>query len=191
MKDKLSDFIKIIDLKDDEFIKFIDDSTNSVKEEMWVQHTWHNYNGVVTDQSNKKELKVYNPPSQFILKKWRGYMNQALVMYQKEVEHEFPLLFLSDVRYNRYDTGTLMLPHYDHIRSLFDGSKKGIPVLSLVTAMNDESEYSGGDFVFLNIDYKYRLKKGETLVFPSVFAYMHGVQEVTSGTRYTSVSWSF
>jgi predicted 2-oxoglutarate/Fe(II)-dependent dioxygenase YbiX len=84
-----------------------------------------------------------------------------------------------------------MLQHEDHIRSLFDGGNKGIPILSLIVAMNDESEYTGGEFVFKNIDQPYRLKKGQILVFPSIFVFAHEVKEVETGVRHTAVSWSF
>jgi predicted 2-oxoglutarate/Fe(II)-dependent dioxygenase YbiX len=164
---------------------------SQVHEDMWVAHTWHTYSAVSNGKPHDKELKVYNPTFQHILKSWRGYLNKALVEYQQQVDHHFSLYFLSDVRYNKYETGTLMLSHDDHIRSLFDGHKKGIPILSLVASMNDKEEYTGGDFVFKNIDKRYRLKKGQILVFPSVFVYNHNVEEVTSGTRYTSVCWSF
>ena len=36
-----------------------------------------------------------------------------------------------------------------------------------------------------------KLKKGDFLLFPSVFLYPHLVKPVTKGTRYTFVSWSW
>lgn len=90
------------------------------------------------------------------------------------------------VRFNRYDTGTQMKLHCDHIHSMFDGSIKGIPVLSILGALNDD--YEGGDLVFWESE-KINLKAGEVMIFPSNFMYPHRVDEVIKGTRYSFVSW--
>jgi len=92
----------------------------------------------------------------------------------------------SAVRYNRYRTDTEMQLHCDHIHDLFDGTKRGIPVLSLVGALNDN--YQGGEFVMWE-DTEIAIPVGSVLVFPSIFMYPHRVKPVTSGTRYTYVSW--
>lgn len=48
-------------------------------------------------------------------------------------------------KYNRYSQGHGMEMHCDHIRSLFDGERKGIPVLTALMLLNDEFE--GGEFI--------------------------------------------
>ena len=35
------------------------------------------------------------------------------------------------------------------------------------------------------------LKKGDILIFPSVFLFPHEVKPITSGTRYSFVTWGF
>lgn len=37
-----------------------------------------------------------------------------------------------------------MRKHYDHIHSIFDGQRKGIPVLSMLGILNND--YEGGEF---------------------------------------------
>ena len=32
----------------------------------------------------------------------------------------------SPIRFNKYNTGTMMRKHYDHIHSIFDGKMKGV-----------------------------------------------------------------
>jgi hypothetical protein len=91
----------------------------------------------------------------------------------------------SKIRYNRYKENTLMIKHCDHI-NLFDDPQKGVPMLSVVGALNDD--YEGGEFVMFD-DYKIQLKKGSMLIFPSCFLYPHKVEKVTKGTRYSFVSW--
>ena len=92
----------------------------------------------------------------------------------------------SNIRFNRYDKNTLMRPHCDHIHDLFDGERKGIPVLSIVGCLNDD--YKGGDFVMWG-DEKIEIEKGTVIIFPSNFLYPHCVTPVTEGVRYSFVSW--
>lgn len=92
----------------------------------------------------------------------------------------------TQVRYNRYDKNTRMKLHCDHIHSMFDGNRKGIPTLSILGALNDD--YEGGDLIFWEQE-KNELKAGQIMIFPSNFMYPHKVTEVTKGTRYSFVSW--
>lgn len=88
-------------------------------------------------------------------------------------------------RFNRYSVGTEMRIHCDHIKSTFDGSRRGIPILTILGALNDD--YEGGELYICNEPFE--LKQGEVVIFPSVFLYPHAVLPVKSGTRYSFVSW--
>lgn len=90
------------------------------------------------------------------------------------------------IRINKYDTGTQMRTHCDHITSMFDGKRKGIPMLSVLGALN--SDYEGGDFLMWG-SFKIEIPTGSVLIFPSNFLYPHCVNKVTKGTRYSFVSW--
>jgi len=92
----------------------------------------------------------------------------------------------SAIRYNKYDKKTRMHSHCDHIHSLFDGERKGIPTLSIIGCLNDN--YEGGDLVFFT-DTPIKMKAGSLLIFPSNFLYPHEVKLITKGTRYSFVSW--
>ena len=94
----------------------------------------------------------------------------------------------SEVRFNRYRTDTQMALHCDHIHSMFDGNRKGIPTLSILGCLNDD--YVGGELVFWK-DKVVELKAGEIMIFPSNFLYPHEVKLVTEGTRYSYVSWAW
>lgn len=91
-------------------------------------------------------------------------------------------------RFNRYSENTNMSKHVDHIKSAFDGTRRGIPILSMVSVFNDD--YEGGEFVF-NDDHVVELKAGDTIVFPSVFMYAHRVETVTKGSRLSCVTWVY
>jgi predicted 2-oxoglutarate/Fe(II)-dependent dioxygenase YbiX len=94
----------------------------------------------------------------------------------------------SQVRYNRYNVDTQMKLHCDHIHSMFDGNRKGIPTLSILGAINDD--YEGGELIFWESE-KIVLKAGSIMIFPSNFMYPHKVLPVTKGTRYSYVSWAW
>lgn len=53
--------------------------------------------------------------------------------------------------------------------------------------LNDDFE--GGEFAFFDKELKYKLDKGDALMFPSNFMYPHEVMPVTNGTRYSIITW--
>ena len=91
----------------------------------------------------------------------------------------------SHVRFNKYAENKMMALHADHIHSMFDGERKGIPILSVLGVLNDD--YEGGEFVL--IDEKIDLLKGDIIIFPSNFMYPHKVEPITKCTRYSYISW--
>ena len=60
--------------------------------------------------------------------------------------------------------------------------------LSIVFYLNDE--FAGGDFVFPELKIRVRPEPGMMVCFPSNHHYMHGVEPVTKGKRYSIVSWA-
>jgi predicted 2-oxoglutarate/Fe(II)-dependent dioxygenase YbiX len=51
------------------------------------------------------------------------------------------------------------------------------------------NDFDGGEFAFFNRKLKYKLEKGDALMFPSNFMYPHEVMPITKGTRYSIVTW--
>jgi len=94
----------------------------------------------------------------------------------------------SEVRFNRYRTDTQMKLHCDHIHSMFDGVRKGIPTLTVLGGLNDD--YEGGELIFWR-DTQMILPAGHIMIFPSNFLYPHEVKIVKKGTRYSFVSWAW
>lgn len=92
------------------------------------------------------------------------------------------------VRFNRYTEGTEMKVHCDHITTLFEGKRRGVPILTVLGALNDE--YEGGEFIMCG-DQQIHLPAGSVVVFPSNFMYPHKVNPVKSGVRYSYVSWAW
>jgi len=80
----------------------------------------------------------------------------------------------------KYEIGGFYIQHTD--------SFKDRPrAVSCSFALNDD--YEGGEFAFFDRELVYKLKKGACIVFPSNFMYPHEIMPVTSGTRYSIVTW--
>lgn len=91
-------------------------------------------------------------------------------------------------KYIKYTEKNEMHKHCDHIHSLFEGERKGVPILTMIGLFNND--FAGGDFVLFD-DEKVNLEKGDVLIFPSSFMFPHTVEKITDGTRYSAASWVF
>lgn len=80
----------------------------------------------------------------------------------------------------KYKEGQFYVQHVDSF-------KLRPRAVSCSFALNDN--YDGGEFAFFNRELVYKLNKGDALMFPSNFMYPHEIMPVTSGTRYSIVTW--
>lgn len=156
----------------------------------WAGHTFTNHtDGTTTRYDDDLEISHDSSPMHDELMKivWN-------VIHSYVIENNMPWYNgwagYSSIRYNRYQKGSTMHMHADHITSLFDGQRKGIPILSIVGLLNDD--FNGGEFMMWDdpaTDIK--LAAGDILIFPSNFLYPHTVKHVNNGTRYSFVSWVY
>lgn len=108
-------------------------------------------------------------------------VSNALKQYEKEFP-EFELEIKEDSGYEllRYHVGEFYVEHTD--------SFKEMPrALTCIIALNDD--YEGGEISFFKRELTYKLKKGSIIMFPSSFMYPHEIQTITSGTRYSIITW--
>lgn len=80
----------------------------------------------------------------------------------------------------RYETGQFYSQHIDFY-------EKYPRSLSCSFALNDG--YEGGEFAFFDREKTVKLAKGSAIVFPSNFMFPHEILPVTSGVRYSVVTW--
>ena len=187
--DSIKDYIKVFNVLD---TKQCQNILSILKEYDWEKHKWNNYKTGKTSAEPTKELDVMNCTKEQQAK-ITPYLIKALGEYQEK--HSVPgektqgpwLSKFSPIRFNRYQVGTMMREHYDHIHSIFDGQMKGVPIVSIVANLNED--YEGSEFYCRGEEIK--LKTGDILLFPSNFMYPHEVREATKGTRYSFVSWAF
>ena len=87
------------------------------------------------------------------------------------------------------DTGYQLLKYKtgDYVTEHIDTSSGEHRTLSCSLALNDD--YEGGELAFFDGELKYKLKKGNMMIFPSSFTYPHQVLPIVSGTRYSIITW--
>jgi len=163
------------------------------KNKSWKQHTYTDLKTLKAEQRNgDKELDICYGENLTYIKKLHDLTWKALEKYILVDKIGTTNLKgwsgFSQIRFNRYNKDQIMSKHIDHIVSLFSGNPRGIPILSILSLLNDN--YQGGEFIMFD-DYEIKLKAGDLLIFPSVFLYPHLVKPVTKGIRYTFVSWCY
>ena len=183
MKTNLQDYIAIYKAIEPLICKQI---INDFSETQWIKHS---FNDAVTNKNTTYEddldVCYQGKYMDYLNNKIKDCVNDYL---KNVVPNPFQLQEVSTIRFNRYQVGTNMKMHHDHIHTLFDGEKKGVPILSILGLLNDDFE--GGDFLMLDAK-KVQLEAGDIILFPSNFLYPHAVTTVTKGTRYSFVSWGF
>jgi hypothetical protein len=187
-KSNLRDFIKVYDAEiPNDLCGRVVASLNDVK---WQKNTFYSPKDAITlepdvglDLNSDMYLGQIPQHQEIIDIFWAAiqkYITELHVQYYASWNG------FSAPRFNRYAEGQVMTTHCDHIHSIFDGERKGIPVLSVLGFLDDE--YTGGELVLFD-DYTPTLTKGSVIVFPSNFLYPHKVTPVTKGVRHTCVSW--
>lgn len=155
----------------------------------YVKHAYHN-NVLNSMRSNSYDLDVFHSLDQNFLG-LNQVVRNAVMDYCSflNLKHfNYPAISIfSSIRINRYCENTSMDFHCDHISTMFDGKKRGIPILSILGSLNDD--YEGGELIFFE-DKKITLKAGDVMVFPSNFLYPHKVNTITKGIRYSFVCWA-
>ena len=107
------------------------------------------------------------------LKLWLDYL-QNKNMFSVAVLRDNLRYTYDDFRILKYDVGSFIHPHtdWDHFNHA-----------SVSLNLNDE--YTGGEFVFMNGERIISLEKGDALVFPANFYWVHETKPILTGTRYT------
>ena len=96
------------------------------------------------------------------------------------VKHDIEELHQEGYSMLKYSTGQEYKAHSD------GGTGMGRAVSSIVY-LNDD--YEGGEVEFVNFGLKIKPQAGMMLLFPSTYPYAHIAHPVTSGTKYSLVTW--
>lgn len=186
--ESIKDYLKVYEnFVDQEVCK---KAVQNLENAEWRLHTY--YDSIGNEfKSYDHELSIFfgDTPERDVLNQrvWDA-LHKYLVEDMKSVHEWFSgWAGFSHVRFNKYDPTTQMRLHCDHIHSLFEGDRKGVPILTVLGSLNND--YEGGEFLMWGE--KIELPAGAIAVFPSNFLYPHEVRPVKSGTRYSYVSWAW
>jgi predicted 2-oxoglutarate/Fe(II)-dependent dioxygenase YbiX len=182
----LKDYVKVYKgFYDPEFCATV---TNQIAGVDWHQHAFydHKNNEVIShDHELSVSSDVVPAKAELDAKIWHA-INRYITEDMKFMADWYGgWNGYSNSRFNRYVPETKMKLHCDHIQSLFDGQRKGIPTITVLGSLNND--YEGGELVLCGENYE--LKTGDVILFPSNFLYPHEVKPVKSGVRYSFVSW--
>ena len=78
----------------------------------------------------------------------------------------------------KYEPGAKIHPHTDHDAHVYGSA-----------SFNLNDDYTGGDFVFWNGKHRVKLSAGEGMIWPADFFWVHGVEPVETGVRYSTNSF--
>lgn len=160
---------------------------NKLDETEWAEHS---YSSLDRKEKIKNEKEFLVSSSNF---PWSEELNRGITwMINKYILEHINYKWFDSwqnfnlIRYNKYTENTYMSMHCDHITTLFDGERAGVPILTVLGALNNDFE--GGDFLMWD-DEKIELPAGSLIIFPSNFMFPHRVSPVIKGTRYSYVTW--
>ena len=173
-----------------------DSIVQDIETRSWSPHVWYqpDTGSHVSEETMELDIQHATPQLQKILSE---YVIEAGRKYNQTYSYQHPSCVIrtgqimntfSPIRFNRYSPGQIMRQHHDHIHDLFDGKRKGVPVLSFIMNFNDD--YEGADLFFWE-DTVVKLGKGDIIMFPSNWLFPHGVTEAKKGKRYSGVCWGW
>lgn len=188
MKTHLENYVKIYPMLDKEFC---DNIVKNLKSEHFNRHSFRTYNDDL--EHSDIDPKYASADHQMNVETYNIIMDkyyEVLGKYVKDLDFSWFSRWngYSPPKFNLYEEGTAMKNHCDHIHSLFDGSPRGIPTLSMITTLHNDCE--GGEFMMFE-NKEYKIAVGEVIIFPSIFLFPHEVKTVTKGKRISMVSWTY
>ena len=186
MNTDLNSYIKIYKNRVDDNVRKEILQQQSSSNEIWKEHTWTNgQDEIIKFQEREPEVcDASNIPNTPIL---MNIVWNTIQEYIRELNVPWFASWRGHtlVKYIRYPADTSMDMHVDFIHSMFDGERRGIPILTVVGLLNDNFE--GGEFNLIGIDQE--IKAGDIMIFPSTFMYPHEIKVITKGCRHSFQSW--
>ena len=161
---------------------------------IWKKHDWQGYDSNSTGSSfpsGENEPEQIISVEEISLKNINEFIIPKIIKVVEEyIEscnlNNFDLHGMVNLKFIKYSLNQTMKEHCDHIHDIFDGKAKGIPIFTVIGLLNDD--YEGGNLVMFG-DKKINTKKGDLIVFPSLFLFPHEIKPITKGIRYSYITW--
>lgn len=153
------------------------------KENRWGETAFNGSHGAPVQMGETK-------PSEF------GLSNNVFMEVNAKLEEAVSAVYgkavtPSSIHAQKWEVGSSANPHSDN--SDFDGNPtEGFDNLKYVGILYLNNDYEGGDLYFPEHDISIHPNAGSMYIFSGGVENIHGVTEITSGTRYSIVSfWDF
>ena len=127
---------------------------------------------VVPLKHSTPNFNLIREKTKLAIDKWVEYLDQPKYFFTHQLKSN--LRFSHNYRIMKYSTGAEIHPHSDHAPGIY-GS----------ISFNLNNNYEGGEFKFFNGKHTIPLGKGDALIFPADFFWVHEVAPVTKGERYS------
>jgi predicted 2-oxoglutarate/Fe(II)-dependent dioxygenase YbiX len=152
------------------------------KAEMWGDIAFYGSSGmgIMQDDEDTKTFGLY--PT---------FFQELTQKYKEAVEIVFGRLVKPNTSHaQKWDVGGFASPHSDN--SDFDGNPTSFQINKYVGILYLNDNYDGGNLYFPDHEIDFKPAAYSFITFPGGIENVHGVSEITSGTRYTMVSfWDF
>lgn len=179
------------DVLDNEFCQFTINELETSNS--WKKHHWAAVKDkeLIVKTHDEDPENIYSTTSPKDINDFlRIKINQTINDYINHFNFQWftSITNFSDVKFIKYSLNHTMKSHCDHIRDIFDGQRKGIPILTIIGLLNNDFE--GGDLVMFK-DTKIDTKEGDIIIFPSLFLFPHEITPISKGIRYSYISWAW
>jgi len=132
--------------------------------------TWSTFK-VVHLICGTQEYKIVHTAMEKLINLYHEYTDKLDMFH---VMRKQKLSYSHSLRLMKYEKGEKIHPHVD---------QENFEYGSCTINLNDD--YEGGDFCFFKNKIKYKLKKGDALIFPADSHWVHEVRPITKGVRYS------
>ena len=118
---------------------------------------------------------------ELVFNKTESAINQYFDYLQTFNAFHMPLIRRASMNYShsyrlmKYEVGSKIHPHTDHDPYVYG---------SITFNLNDE--YTGGKFCFFNGQHEVTLNKGDMMIWPADYFWVHEVMPIESGVRYST-----
>lgn len=125
----------------------------------------------------------------------QGLPNGFFDQVRDKIKESVELVFQRPVKANtshaqKWEVGGFAAPHSDN--SDFDGNPTAFEINKYVAILYLNGNYEGGELFFSDHGLSFKPNSGSLYTFPGGIENIHGVTEITKGTRYTMVAfWDF
>ncbi len=119
--------------------------------------------------------KIVHTATEKMINQYHDYLDEFGAFH---VNYRKMLNYSHLYRLLRYDVGAKIHPHVDYE-----------PYVYASCSFNLNDDYTGGDFAWFRGKHKMKLGAGDAIIWPADYFWVHEVEPILSGTRYSTNSF--